>query len=123
MGESGQISNWLVKIILVLAIAGVLIIEGGAVLVARGTSAEAAQEAASEAAFEIKTQGIRSDPEAAAREFATSKGVEFVSITYDQAAAKVTVTVRRKAKTLFIHKIEPLKKYTVATSSFTKSYA
>lgn len=123
MGESGQISNWLVKIVIFLVVAGVTVIEGGAILVARGTSADAAQGATSEAAFAIKTQGIRSNPEAAAREFAASKGVEFVSISYDQAAATVTVTVRRKAKTLFTHKIEALKKYTLATSSFTKSYA
>lgn len=123
MREQGQISNWLVKIVVFLAIAGVLVIEGGAILVARGSAADAAQGATSEAAFAIKTQGIRSDPEGAAREFATSKGVEFVSISYDQAASTVTVTVRRKAKTFLTHKIEPLKKYTVATSSFTKSYA
>lgn len=123
MRENGQISNWLVKIVVFLGIAGVLVIEGGAILVARGTSADAAQGATSEAAFAIKTQGIRGDPEASAREYATSKGVEFVSISYNQAAATVTVTVRRKAKTLFTHKIEALRKYTVATSSFTKSYA
>ena len=123
MREHGQISNWLVKIIVLLAIVGVLVIEGGAILVARGTTAEAAQGATSEAAFAIKTQGIRSDPESVAREFAASKGVEFVSIAYDQAASTVTVTVRRTAKTFVAHKIGPLKKYTVATSSFTKSYA
>lgn len=123
MRESGQISNWLVKIVVLLAIAGVVVIEGGAVLVARGQTADAAQGATAEAAFAIKTQGIRGDPEAEARAFATSKGVEFVSISYDQAAQTVTVTVRRKAKTQFIHKIGALKKYTVATSAYTKSYA
>lgn len=125
MEESGQISGWLVKLVIFIGLAGILIIEAGGVLVAKATVTETAEGAAAEAAFAIKTRGgIREDPEVAARAFTEEKGCEFVSITYDQAAQTVSVTVQRKAKTFIVKKIDFLaKKYDVAKSTSTKSYA
>lgn len=123
-GESGQISGWLVKLVIFIGLAGILVIEAGGVLVAKGSVAETASGAAAEAAFAIKTRGVREDPEIAARAFTEEKGCEFVSITYDQAAQTVSVTVQRKAKTYIVKHIDFLaKKYAVAKSTSTKSYA
>lgn len=122
--EAGQISSWLVKLVIFIGLAGIVIIEAGGVLVAKGSVTETAAGAAAEAAFAIKTRGIREDPEVAARAFTEEKGCEFVSITYDQAAQTVSVTVQRKAKTYIIKNIDFLaKKYAVAKATSTKSYA
>lgn len=123
LSDSGQISNWLVKLVVFIGIAGMLIIESGGVLVAKGSVADTGEGAASEAAFAVKTRGVQGDPESVARSFVESKGCEFVSITYDEAAKTVSVTVRRVAKTYIIQHIGPLKKYKVATYTGTRSYA
>lgn len=123
LNESGQISNWLVKLVVFIGIAGMLIIEGGGVLVAKGSVADTAEGAASEAAFAIRTRGVQGDPEDLARQFAESKGCELVKIEYDNAAQTVSVTVRREARTFIIQYIGPLKKHTVATYRATRSYA
>lgn len=123
LSESGQISNWLVKLVVFIGIAGMLIIEGGGVLVAKGSVADTSEGAASEAAFAIRTRGVQGQPEDLARQFAESKGCEFVKIEYDNVAKTVSVTVRREAKTFIIQYIGPLKKYKVATHRATRSYA
>lgn len=121
--ELGQVANWLVKIVVVLLVVGLVVIEAGGVIAARLTVSDAANNAAKDAAFAIKTRGIQVDPEEAARERAKTEGAEFVSIAYDQVAQTVTVTLRRKARTVVIQNIGPLKKYTVAQASSTRSYA
>lgn len=121
--ESGQISSWLVKLVVFLGIAGILIVEIGGILVAKGTAVDTAEGAASEAAFAIKARGVSGDPETVARQFADTKDCEFVKIEYNQAAATVSVTVKRTAKTYITHRIGPLKKYTVSVATGTRSYA
>jgi len=121
--DSGQVSGWIIKLVVSFFIVAVAIMEVGAVLVSKATVQEATLGAAAEAAFAIKTQGVNGDPETLARAYAKEKGSEFVSITYDKAARTVTVKLSRKAKTLFIHRFDYFSKYTTATSSATKSYA
>lgn len=116
-------SGWIVKLVVFIFVIGFVIMEAGAVFVSKATVQEAAVGAAGEAAFAIKTRGVSGEPEALAREYAKEKGSEFVSITYDNAARTVTVTLSRRAKTLVIHRFDFFSKHIVATSSSTKSYA
>lgn len=123
LSETGQISNWLVKLVVFLGIAGLVIVEGGGVLVAKASVADTAEGAATEAALAIKARGVQGDPEELAKAFAESKGCKLVKIEYNNAAQTVTVTVRREARTFLIQHIGPLEKYTVATHKATRSYA
>ncbi|MCA1838727.1 MAG: hypothetical protein ABR507_11820 [Actinomycetota bacterium] len=121
--ESGQIAGWLVKLVVFIAIGGMLILEAGGVLVARGTVADAAHSAANDAAFAMKTTFSQPEAEKAARETAQEKGSTFFSLTVDQQARTVTVELTRNANTRLVQHISFLKKYAVARARATKSFA
>lgn len=121
--ELGQIAGWLTKLIVFIAIAGILILEVGGVLLAKGTVADAAGSAAVDAALAMKSTFSQAEAESAARETARDKGSEFVSISVDTAGKTVTVTLERKAKTRIVQHISSLRKYAKARATATRSYA
>jgi hypothetical protein len=121
--EQGQIAGWLVKLVVFIGIAGILILEIGGVLIAKGTVADAAASAAVDAAFAMKTTFNEAEAESAARQTAADKGSEFVSISIDRAGKTVTVTLQRKAKTRIVQHVSFLFKYAKAQASATRSFA
>lgn len=122
--DSGQIvTGWLLKIVVSLVIAATVLTESAGVLLAKGSASDAAANAASDAAFAIKAnQASAADAESVARETATAKGTEFVSMSIDTSAKTATVTVRKKAKTFLVQHIGPLKKYAESVATETRPY-
>ena len=118
--QSGQIvTGWLIKLVIGLALVGLIGFEVVGVVLARGSASEVARRAAEESGFRWRdTQNVR-EAEQTARDWATKEGAEFVSITVDPRANELTVKVRKRAKTFWIQNIGPLKKFTVANGTAT----
>lgn len=117
--EAGIVFNWLIKLIVGLVVVGVSLFEVVALALVRGTAADTAAEAASEAGFFYSDTHDLKRAEETAREYAESEGAEFISISIDNTRRTVTVTVRKSAKTLFVQRIGPLRRYATVEISET----
>ncbi|MEO7803264.1 MAG: hypothetical protein ABIS18_02185 [Actinomycetota bacterium] len=117
--DTGQIAGWLIKLLLFIFIGGALLIETAGVLLNRGGAIETASEAAEAAVFAAKSGG---DPDEAALTVVKDKGGKLISVAVDPNARTATVTVRKRAKTLFIHKIAYFKKFTVFEATETRKF-
>lgn len=90
-----MIVGWLVKIVLGFALAGLLMVEAGSPLVARGQIDGVAHDAADSAALELLDHGDPERSRAVAQKIADDNDVALESFTIDQRG--VTVTVMREA--------------------------
>lgn len=98
---------------MVIALLGLVVYEGASIGFARVNADEAARKALEDAGFRFRdTNNIRI-AEDAARAYVEQKGAELVSYTADGRSGTAFITVRKRASTLFIHNIGPLRKYTV----------
>lgn len=121
--RGGIITGWLVKLVLGLAVFGVLTFEAGAVIVsivgADGASRVAAQDGVAEYARSHNAEEARKDAAAAA----VREGATLVEFTADSQGVssqeRATATVEKKAKTLFIHRIGFLRRFTHPRSDST----
>jgi hypothetical protein len=121
LDDRGLVINWLVKVVLAFTVVGLLLFEVGAVIVARASADSTAGKAAEDAGFRYRdTRDIGVATEAA-RTRAENEGAEFISYGVNAQGDTNSVTVRKTAKTLFIQRIEPLKKYRVATATESTS--
>lgn len=120
--DSGQISSWIVKLVVFLLLAGLVVMEGGGILFLRLSLPDAAREAAQQAAFTLDQGGSDEDAELAARQFADTKGAKFVSMIHNPRDKTVTVTLEKKSRSFVIHRIGPLKKFTTLEVSGSKQY-
>lgn len=120
--ETGIIVDWLLKIIVLLGLAGGLAVEGLGVLIARYNAAEAASAAATQAALALRTGGTPGDPEALARSAAAAHGSELVSLEIDTRSKKVIATVQRRARTFLLHRVRPLENLTIAKATEEVSF-
>lgn len=122
--DEGIIVNWLLRLMLILLILGLIVYEAGVVIYANIQTSEIASKAADEANFVYRDTRDRAEAEEAARFIAAQLGAEFVEEEYllDVRARTVTVSVRREAPTLYIHRIGPLRKYTIITATETKPF-
>lgn len=120
--DEGVIVNWLAKVALVLLVLGIVVYEAGVVIYTNFSTAEVASKAADEANFIYHNTRSATEAEEAAREIVAQEGGEFVEFIIDLSAKEVSVTVRKKAVTLFIHKIGPLRKQTDVTATETKPF-
>ncbi len=113
-GDRGDIVlGWLLKLLVSLAIVGVVAFEAGAVLVARVNADTAANEVANEAAFAGRSGDEQAVHDAASAEAAKQK-VKLIEATLSDDGKAVTVTVEKRAKTLFLDRISPTRSWTVA---------
>lgn len=115
--ERGDIViGWLVKLIVSIAIVGVVAFEAGAVVVSRVTAESAANDVANEASFVVARSGGFDEAEEAARVEAARQGV--VLITFEVLPGNgndqiIHVVVEKKAKTLLLQRISWTKSWTV----------
>ena len=116
--ERGDIViGWLMKLVISLAIVGLVAFEGGAILVAKVQADGIANDVASEAAI-VYARGADADAaEKAARAEAEHAGVEFVAFAVVNDGRSISVTVLKKAKTLFLQRIDSTKSWTEARST------
>lgn len=123
MRDSGSIVvGWLAKLALVLAVLGVLAYDGLAVVIANFHAADRAGAAASEAADELRrTRGdVQRAYDAATRVVDAGDTIETETFTV-RGEGIVDLYVYREAKTLWLHRIGPLEKWTHARQSGTGS--
>jgi hypothetical protein len=117
--DSGSIVvGWLAKLALVLGLLGLLAYDGLVVVIANFHAADRANAAASEAADEIKrTRGdVQRAYDAATRVVDPGDTIETETFTVRRDGV-VDLYVDREAKTLWLHHIGPLKKWTHARQS------
>lgn len=121
--DAGIILDWLAKLILFIGLGGVILVELLGILLARYHAAEGASTAVNQAAFAIRSGGVEGDPRAVAVEGAKRHGTELVSMTSNGESKTVSVTVRRKARTFFVHRFRSLQKWTSVTVTDEASFA
>jgi hypothetical protein len=118
--DSGSIVvGWLGKLALVLGLVGLLAYDGFAVVVANFNAADHAALAAHEAADSLsRTGNVQTAYDAAVAVVDSREKVEDTTFSVDEQG-RVTVYVERDAKTLWLQRIGPLKKWTHARQSGT----
>jgi hypothetical protein len=99
------ISSWILKIVLVVAVLGFVIIEVGSPLVVRITLDSAAHEAADEAALELKGTSNVDMARAVAQEQADRADAQLQDFQVDEQR-NVRVTLFKKAKSYVLHNFE-----------------
>lgn len=119
VSDSGSIViGWLTRLVILFAVLGFLAYDGLSLVTANYGAADDAAVAASAAADTYKgTNNVQAAYEAAVESVA-GKGdtIEPKTFQVDQAG-KVTLTIDRTASTLWMHRIGPLKKWTVVRQS------
>jgi hypothetical protein len=121
--ERGIVIDWLIKLIVFLAIAGVVLFDGGSILVNRLTATASAEDVAAATASDIAFSGSRPNQQALeelASEQAADFGVKLLEVTLDTEGI-LSVRVRKRATTILANKIGFLKKYLRATGSAQSS--
>lgn len=121
--RGGIVTGWLLKLVLSLAIVGVVAFEAGAVVVARVGIEDIAGQAVAAAADEYRRSGNRGDAELAARGEAETRGAVLESFSVVEGGKAVVVTVSKPAKTLFLHRIGPTEDWSVARSTRRRGVA
>jgi hypothetical protein len=115
--RGGIITGWLLKLVISLAIFGLVAFEAGAIVVAKVTIEDIAGDAVGAAAHEYGTTKSQDAAEKAAREVAESKGAVLEAFSVVENGRAVVVTVSKPAKTLFLHRIGVTKDWAVASST------
>lgn len=104
-----MISGWLVKLVLSLALLGLVLFEAGSPLVTRVQLDGVAAEAARQANREYDKSGSKTQATKKAEETAAEAGAELVAINIVPNAAAVTVS--RKAPSIIFGKWDKTKSY------------
>jgi hypothetical protein len=113
-GERGDIVvGWLLKLLVSIAIVGLVAFEAGAIVVTHVTAESAANEAATEAAFVVGRGGRIQDAEDAARAEAAKQGVTLIAFSVTPDRELVTLTIEKKARTLLLHRLSWTRSWTV----------
>jgi hypothetical protein len=103
--EAGQIS--IVRTLVTLAIAGVLLFEGGAIIVNRIQAVDSAVAAARDASATYAVSGGDEDlAKSRAVDDVRAGGAEFISFLVDTSSRRVYVSASKTAHTLLVHRIE-----------------
>jgi hypothetical protein len=111
--RGGIVTGWLFKLVLSLAIVGVVAFEAGALVVAHVNADTAANEVSSEAAFAAARVGNEKAAEDAARAEAAKQGVRLIGVSLSNDGKVVTVIVEKTAKTLLLHRLSFTKSWTL----------
>jgi len=119
--RGGIITGWLLKLVVSLAVVGVFAFEAGAVIVARVTVDTVAGDAAGEAASAYGRTGSADDARSAAVEYVHSHGGSMTGFTIAPDGRSISVTVEKRAKTLFLHRIGFSKSWAIARSTRSRA--
>jgi hypothetical protein len=121
--QRGIVLGWIVRIILGIALAGVLLYEAGAVVITSVNADNAARSAAQEAVTTYAHSHNLDEAKKDAQKQAAEEGAVVVAFQADSnglgGQSHVTVTVRKIAKTLFIQRIGFLKRFTISNATST----
>lgn len=113
--ERGLIVGWFGKLLIGFVVLGVVIYDGGSILVNFFTLDSRADEIAVELTTGVSPGSLSlSSIEPRAREAARESGARLISVTIEGSI--VRITLRRKASTLLVGRIGPLEDWTKATA-------
>lgn len=118
LNERGVIADWLLKLIAGLAIAGVIIFDGGSMLVNFFTLDSTAQEIATSITHSLANKEIdptQRDIELKAKELAAEAQVKLVRAKLD-TAGRLYIKLRRTASTVVVGRIGPIEDWAKATA-------
>ncbi|MBI4728243.1 MAG: hypothetical protein HY775_01885 [Acidobacteria bacterium] len=115
--SGGIVTSWLLRLLIILALFGVAVFEAGSVLIARVQVDGIAIDAATEAGSEYARFHSEAAAERAAEDVARRSEARVVDFRVSADGREVIVTVEKRAKTIFIHKIEALRRWTLARST------
>jgi hypothetical protein len=121
--RGGIITGWLLKLVISLAIFGLVAFEAGAIVVAKVTIEDIAGDAVAAAAHEYSTTKNQDEAEKAARDVAESKGAVLEAFSVIEDGKAVVVTLSKPAKTLFVHRIGVIDGWAVARSTRRRGVA
>lgn len=115
--ERGILIGWLVRLALGFAVVAVVLYDTGSIFVNFFQLDTTANDIAVEVSREVS--GARTLPNQAAveehaRELAKEAGARLVSVTLEEQA--LVVTIRRRADTLIVDRISPIRDWALATS-------
>lgn len=115
--ERGVLIGWLVRLALGFAVVAVVLYDTGSIFVNFFQLDTTANDIAVEVSREVS--GPRTLPNQAAveehaRELAKEAGARLVSVTLEEQA--LVVTIRRRADTLIVDRISPIRDWALATS-------
>ena len=117
--ERGVVISWLVKLLLGLAVFGVILFDAGSIIVNFFGLDSAADEIAVAVSTSVRSGEIapndRSSLETATKELAKEAKAKLVSVNVDQDGV-LHVRLKRTAKTLIVGRIGPIKKWAKATA-------
>jgi len=117
-GERGDIVlGWLVKLVVTLAIVGVVIFEAGAVIFAHIGADTAANDASGEAAIAYSHAQDAKAAEAAARSSAEMNGAKLIAFSVSADGKNVQVTVEKTASTLLLHRFSATRSWAVVRTT------
>ena len=101
-----MISSWLLKIVIVVAVLGFLVIELGSPLVTRATLDSTAHSAADDAAHEMFQSHDPDKAQAIAAQDAQDDHAQLQQFSIDDQGA-IHVTLFKEAKSYVLHKFQP----------------
>ena len=113
-----MISGWLVKVVLVIALMGLLAFELGSPLIVRDQADDAAHAVANESSFGLRDNYTQQTLDTACAEEAAEQHVQIRACTVNEQRA-VLVTVAKEAKSYLLHNIGPLKSWYNVEASAT----
>ena len=115
--RGGIVTGWLVKLVLSLAVFGLVAFEAGAIVVAKVTIESIAGDVLAEAREVYGPAEDAEQAEKAARAVAEQNDAVLERFEITENGTAIVVTVSKKAKTLLIHRIGFTKDWAVATST------
>ncbi|MDP9297012.1 MAG: hypothetical protein M3O88_10010 [Actinomycetota bacterium] len=109
--ESGLVGKTLVVLLIVIAVVGVVALDGGAIVVTKLGVSDAAQQASFDGAERYKATGDIREAESAANATASGQGAKLVRFVLNKSTGAVTVTLTKKAPTIFVQRLSFTKKW------------
>jgi hypothetical protein len=124
--ERGILVSWLVKLLLGLAVAGLILFEVGAIAVNTFTLSSTANDIAIELTTAVTQSGSltpnESQLQGQARDLAKEAGARLVALDIDSTERTVHVTLRRRADTLVIQRFSAIEGWGRATADGQAGY-
>lgn len=124
--ERGILVSWLVKILLGLAIAGLILFEGGAIAVNAFTLSSSANDIAIALATSVQQSGSARVSEAQlegqAKELTKEIGAKLVELEVDTVDRVVRITLRRRADTLIVQRFSAISGWGRSTAEGQSGY-
>lgn len=114
--RGGIVTGWLLKLVLSLAIFGLVAFEAGAIVVAKVTIESVAGDVLTEAKGAYGSNDAE-QAEATARAVAERNDATLESFEVVEDGNAIVVTVSKKAKTLWLHRVGFAEDWTVARST------